>query len=338
MRVVGRALLLLALCLPGLGVAAKPLKSPAAELRSRHTVIASGVIAGTDGVLRLEAVQPVDGAPAPGPELALRIPDWLGPQLPAGERVLVAYAPFRRDPSLVDRRILDPQGPRLLLVAGLQPALFRDTPDHRARLLGDDGAARHPTRDEALRGLADPDPQWQNYYAHELVLAPRLRASLDAAALPAIARQLADPAAHPAARALWLQVAHTLPARDRDWWHAAALEVLARAPTVGLEDPADGHAALVRAAFDALERAQVAIPSLLLARWVAGGHAALAESALLAARRADPSSEDALLDAALARALLPSSTRQFLLDHRRRLVLMREALAQRRPDGAPAPR
>lgn len=333
MRAVGLVLLLL-LCVSGIAAAAKPLKSPAAELRSRYTVIASGVIAGTDGVLRLEDVQPVDGAPAPGPVLDLRIPEWLAANLPVGERVLVAYAPFRRDPSLVDRRILDPQGPRLLLVAGLQPALLRDTPQTRSRLLGSDGAARHPTLDEALRGLADPDPQWQNYYAHELALAPGLRAALDRRALRAIARQLADPAAHPAARALWLQVADTLPDRDRDAWNAAALDVIAHAPTTGLDDPAAGQATLVRAAFDALDRAQVAIPTPLLARWVAGEHAALAESALLAARRSAPESEDALLDAALARALLPASTRVFLLDHRRRLVLMREALAQRRAEGA----
>lgn len=326
------ALPCLLLCLPGAASGAKPLKSPAAELRSRHTVIASGVIAAVDGVLRLESVAAIDGAPAPGSDLELRIPEWLGPRLPAGERVVVAYAPFRRDPTLVDRRIIDPQGPRLLLVAGLEPALFRDTPQTRARLLGADGAARHPRPAEAVAGLADPDPQWQNYYAHELALAPAVRAAIDGEARRAIGRLLADADAHPAARALWLRIADSLPAPDRTWWHAAALSVLAAMPVDGLGSPADGRAALVRAAFDALERAQVAVPPAVLARWVAGDQAALAESALLAARRCAPESEDDLLDAALDRALLPAANRRFLLDHRRRLALMRESLVRQPAD------
>jgi hypothetical protein len=335
MRAVVRVLLVAMLALPGVAAAAKPVPSPAAELRSRYTVIASGVVAGTDGALRLDAVQPVDGEPAPGPTLDLAIPAWLAPCLPVGERVLVAYNPYRRDPTLLDRRIIDPRGPRLLVVAGLEPALFRDTAETRARLLGADGAARHPGFDEALRGLDDPDPQWRDYYAHELALAPVLRARLDAGAVPALRRLVDDADAPATARATWLRLADGIPGAPPGWWHAAALSTLARTPTTGLDDPASGHAALVRAAFDALDRAQVAVPAAVLARWVACGHAALAESALLAARRADPRSEDALLDAALARALLPADTRRFLLDHRRRLALMREALAQRRAGEAP---
>jgi hypothetical protein len=338
MRGVVRLLFAALLALPGLVHAAKPLQSPAAELRSRYTVIASGVIAGTDGALRLESVQPIDGAPAPGPMLDLAIPAWLAPRLPLGERVLFAYNPYRRDPTLLDRRIIDPGGPRLLVVAGLAPALFRDSPETRARLLGADGAARHPGYDEALRGLSDPDPQWQDYYAHELALAPALRARVDAAAVPALRRLLDDPDAPASARATWLRIADGIAGAPAGWWHAAALATLARTPTAALDDPASGHAALARAAFDALERAQVAVPAAVLARWVTCGHAALAESALLAARRGDPRAEDALLDAALARALLPADTRRFLLDHRRRLALMREALAQRRAGDAPGHR
>jgi hypothetical protein len=334
MGAIGRAMVAVLCCLPMLAGAAKPLKSPAAELRSRYTVIASGTIVGAGSTLVLNQVQPVDGRPEPGETLELRIPDWLAPRLATGERVLVAYSPFRRDPTLVDRRILDGDGPRLLLVAGLEPALLRDTPQTRARLLGADGAARHPTLDEALLGLRDPDPQWQNYYAHELALAPTLRAALGAQHRPLLGTLIADDDAHPSARALWLRLADTVPTDDTRWWHAAALAVLTRTSTDGLDDPLSGRAALVRAAFDALERAQVAVPTSTLARWVGSAQSALAESALLAARRTAPDTEDALIDAALARALLPAPTRGFLIDHRRRLALMREALAQRKAGDA----
>ena len=108
-------------------------------------------------------------------------------------------------------------------------------------------------------------------------------------------------------------------------WTAIAAALIAGQPVQVQQNQSDGHASLVRFAFDIVERDQQRLPQPQLERWLAGDNATLAEKALLLLRRDHAGAEQPALERALQRSLLPAAMREFLLDHRRR---------PRKPDAA----
>ncbi len=313
-------------------VSAKPIEPPTLALRDSRVMLVSGVI--TPDVRRdritLAQVETLRGEPEAEPALTVRIPAWTVDRVVPGERILVAYTLYRRDPTLPDRKMLDPQGPLALVSDGLEPALFRDDPQSRARLLTADGSIHLPGLPEVLDGLELRDPQWHNYYAHELAIRPELVKAIDAEALDRIERFLRNRDAHPSARAILFQSAAVFPATNRGWWHVAALDVLRSSPVALTDDPADGSVNLVRTVFLALEGEAAEPPVELAQRWVRSSSASLVESALLAVRRVEPAREEQLIGEALQLTLLPAVTRSFIIDHQRRLMFMRKALSEGR--------
>jgi hypothetical protein len=307
---------------------AGPIKPPGNALRGNGVMLVSGTVvaANADARLRLDDVALIHGkADVPKGTIELRTEPWVPSRLVAGERVIVAYATLTRDPMMGERMIPDPDGPRQVVVSGLEPALFADTPLTRARLLDADGVPRGASFDEALAGLADPDPRWQYYYVAELLHRPALAESLTRRHRGALGRVLASVDAHPAARTLILDASARIDL-GADWWQRAALDIVASSPLTAIDRADWPQATLVLAAFDRLRLADVAVPTDHAARWLRSDVPALAEAALLAVRRSDPSRERALAEAAAAEALLPIHTRRFIQDHLRRLAAMEAAL------------
>jgi len=310
---------------------ARVIDPPANELKSKWTTLVTGVVAdsGTPDQILLTDVQSLSVRQAASTELTLRAPAWVVSSLINGDRVIAAYLIARRDPTLTDRRILDPKGPRLLMSGGLEPALFRDNATTRERLFDSEGMVRVPGLSEALSGLGDPDPQWQNYYASELAIRPQLRMAVDAKALQVVESALRNADLHPSARAALFRAVPQFPARDTKWWHAAANDALQTLPTALSVSISDTRADLVRTVLDLFATQAVAPAEASVERWVTCGLPALVESALLVTRQFQPEREAVLIEQALAQTLLPSTTRAFLIDHDRRLTIMREALARR---------
>ncbi|MCB1554752.1 MAG: hypothetical protein KDJ14_13170 [Xanthomonadales bacterium] len=287
--------------------------------------------------LVLDDVQTLRGKPdAPG-KLAIRTLPWTLDRVAPGDRLIVAYTQFRRDPTLQDRRILDPDGPMMLVEDGLLPAMFRDNADTRARLFDQAGKLREPTLAEVVEGLSHDDPHWQSYYAHELSMRTDLRANWDRKTRTAVEALMRDVDADPAARASLFRAA-AAQQRERaaaPWWAGPALDVLRTHVTLVEARDGDLSADFIRSVFDVLESANVPVDAAVAARWITCNSAALSERALLAIRRHEPEQESALIAQALQRSLLPAESRAFLLDHQRRLQAMRDALVLRNDTPSP---
>jgi hypothetical protein len=317
-----RLITFLLLCLAtGFAQAAK-VKPPAAVLREATTSLAlvefaEPGVAGRMVFRRLEKL----GGDSDIPELIdLAVPEQLRHIVLPGERYLIAYTVFRREAEQVR---VDRRGAQLLVSPGLEPALLRDSAENRAILAwqpGADEAAVRARLPELLALLDHRDPQLQNFALSEIVLRPQLSTALDGRARKALLRFAANTQANANARARLLQAAVVLPQQyGKAGWREIALDVLDR-QSVQVQE-VEGTASLARFAFDLLERDDVKAPLPTLTRWLASDNAAVAEKALLALRRQEAARELPALEQALQLSLLPAGTREFLLDHRRRMGL-----------------
>lgn len=232
---------------------------------------------------------------------------------------LIAYTRYRRE---AERLIVNRLGAQLLVSAGMEPALWRDTKKAREMLAWNPGKGEEAQKQrlpELIALLDASDPQFQNFAAAEIVLRPSLTKHLDAAARERLRAFARGQGGHVAARTRLLEAAsQKLAGFDEPQWREIAQHVLAVTPT--RVQQTDGYASLVRFAFAILENGREVTAPGVLERWVASDNAALAEASLLALRREAPERELAALEATLSLSLLPAGTREFLLDHRRRLV------------------
>lgn len=316
---------------PSLACAAA-IEPPSAFLfNSSHSIVAAEVVRVTgDGGLELRVDKTLHGAPPQAPELRLRTPvQWLAGFEP-GQRVLAAYTLYRR--SSTRPRALEPrpEGAVLLVSAGLEPALFHDTPPMRALMTVRPSPASAPTRatlDVVMTGLRSRDPQLQNFHAAELELREPLHKLLSDRDRTTIARIAGDGKAHPSARAALLVVAIAYPERfGAQWPGDAALAIVSTSSVTEADATLSLLPNLIRTAFAVLERSHRRIPLASVKRWLPSAQVGLAEAALLAIRRAAPEHERPLIEATLARRDLTPASREFLRDHLRRLAIMHDAL------------
>jgi len=131
-------------------------------------------------------------------------------------------------------------------------------------------------------------------------------------------------------RSLVLEAALIFPTLYGNDWSPVAARLLAREQVSMLAReqvsaaPAQANEGLLWTAFGILQRDGTRVPIRHLARWVACGNGALSELALHAIRRQAPTRELPLIEEALAEPSLAAGTREFLLEHRRRLLAMSE--------------
>lgn len=310
----------LALAASGTALAAK-VKPPSAIFSEATTSIAAVrfVEVGPSGRLVFRRIEKIAGNDDVPELIDLSGPAELPGLIDHDDTYLIAFTRYRRE---AERLIVNRAGGQLLVSAGMEPALWRDTKQARALLAWKAGTGEDAQKKRLpdLVALLDaPDPQFQNFAAAEIVLRPSLTKHLDAAARERLRAFARGQGGHVGARAQLMEAAsQKLDGFDDPQWREIAQHVLAVTPT--RVQQTESYASLVRFAFAVLESGRDVIAPGVLERWIASDNAALSERALLALRREAPERELAALDAALALSLLPAGTREFLVDHRRRLV------------------
>lgn len=275
------------------------------------------------------------GKPQPPDKIDVRAPMSALQTAKLGERYIFGYSLVRPDPRNPTRTIADPDGAILLTSIGLEPALFRDTPDVRAILKvarSERGRESQRLFDLLMQALAGPDPQLQNLaageIAQELEMGERLREG-GRNVVEKVARNLHTPAG---VRATLLLAAATRPADLGDWWQAASTDVVTSTPVDGYAAGTSDPTGLVLLALEVLNQHAVTVPPDALKRWVWSASPALVERACLMLRREFPAGERTVIQQALADPKLPGQTRKFLNDHLRRLDRL-DAKSNARKDG-----
>lgn len=319
-------------------VCAKALQPPSELLQAPTNNVIVAEVLGIDpgGKLRLKTLVDILGLNAAPDELTLTTPPWVLARLSQGEHYLLAYTAFTRSAVKPKTLVAIPTGPTMLIGPGLEPALFLDSAGARKLLTRIQRTVQDPSRsdlDPVLSGLASADWQYQNYFAAELTLRPKLLAQLTAADHNQIAAFIRNPQSHPSARALLLRsMAQRSESSQLPWIDAAASDILSGLSESGHQGADDFSATLANTAFTLLQDRKTLIELVTLARWVASDSPSLAEQALLLIRRQAPEQERPLAEAALLRSLLGADTRTFLHDHLRRLTLLEKALLKAAPD------
>ena len=267
--------------------------------------------------------------PAPT-KLSLRAPNWVLAQLSKGARYVIAYTAYSSNPMMSESVVLDPKGPMVLMDPGIEPAIFKDSASTRLMLARAPQEREIESRaylDRVLAGFANSDPQIQSYFAAELSYRPELLEKLSASDVLHVRQLLASPDAHPSARAQLLEVATNAGDRfDDAWLQDYASQLLGSLDISGHSVAGDLTGALAQSAFAAIEKRKLSVALPKLARWIASDTPGLAEFALLAIRRQAPAQEVTLIRQTLERSLLNNATREFLIDHLRRLEIMNATL------------
>lgn len=303
-------------------VAAPVVPPPINALWDRDTVLAEATFVDQPkpNALRFIDVRVVHGGDARS-EVTVRADDDVVRMAKPGTRYVLAWRETQSSPSTRKRQVMRPDGPQLLMSPGLSPALLEARPETREWLLQPPSAERldgpeHLRR--SMAGLRSDDPQIQSLFAAELFARSSLRQQLGAAEqgrLRAFVRRT-DRAV--AARSLVLEAALIFPTLYGDDWSPVAARLVAKEPVSSA--PAQPNEGLVWTAFGILQRDGTRVPIRHLARWIACGNGALSELALHAIRRQAPTRELPLIAEALAEPNLAAGTREFLLEHRRRLL------------------
>lgn len=305
LRLIATGLGLLA---AGAASAAK-MQPPSAVLGESTTSIAAVryVEAGPAGRLVFRRIEKIEGGDEIPELIDLSAPPQLAGLISPQDIYLIAYS---RD------------GAQLIVAAGLEPALWRDSPKARELVrwkAGSDEATQRERVPELMALFDAADPQFQNFASAEIVLRPSMAKHLDAMQRERLRAFARGQGGNVTARARLLEAASRKMAGfgDPEWREIAQHVLAGTSPRV---QQADGYANLVRCAFAILDNDRDVIAPGVLERWIASDDTSLAEAALLALRREAPAHELTALDAALSLSLLPAGTREFLLEHRRRLV------------------
>lgn len=331
-------LLFLAFGLGGTALSAKPVQPPLELLYDGDNRLVLGSLVDVDpkGRLVFERKQVLDGKPRPPEKIDVRVPLTVLGGVKIGERYVFGYATGQKDPRDPLRRIANPDGPQLLVSVGLDPALFRDTPDVRAILAAarsERGRESRKTFDLLMKALSGDDPALQNLAAGQIALDPELGERLREHGRETVERTARDPKTSPVVRASLLRSAAQRPGDFGDWWQRTSLDVVTNTPVDGYATSPSDPFDLVLTALELLDQHAAKVPPDALKRWVWSTNPALAERASLMLRRQSAALERSTIQQALADPALPAATRTFLEGHLRRLDRL-EARTKARKEGS----
>jgi len=289
-----------------------------------------------DGRLVFERKDVLSGKLKPPEHIDVRVPKSALDTVKLGDRYIFGYSMLRPDPRRPTQLTMNPDGAVMLVSIGLDPALFRDTPETRAILkLGRSEHGRESRRlfDLLMKSLAGADPALQRLAAGEIAQEPelgeRLRDKDAAAVIETAVRNVKTP---PGVRVTLLVSASHRPSDFGDWWQSAATDVVTSTPIDGYPDRAMEPTDLVLTALELLDQHAVKLPPDALRRWVRSPNPPLVERASVMLRRQSPALERSAIQEALADPTLPETTRKFLGDHLRRLDRL-DARSKARKDG-----
>ena len=327
---------LLFACVPS--ARADRLESPLELIYAPDAMLVAGKLIEINptGRIVIQRGEVLAGKDKPPEKIDIRVgKDALG-QVKTGERYVIAYSMFHRDPRRPVGMAPNLDGATVLVSPGIEPAVFRDTPSVRAILKAgrtEHGRESRKLLDLLLAALAGDDPQLQNLAAGELAYEPELGDELKDADRAAIEKTVRNVKTPVRVRTTLLEGASRQPKTLGEWWRAAALDIVTTTPVDGYSDAASDPVLLVLTAFDVLDRYAVKIPPDVLKRWVWNPNPPLVERVCVMLRREAPGEERSTIQLALADPKLPETTRKFLNDHLRRLDRMNER-AKARKEGS----
>jgi hypothetical protein len=303
---------------------AERLESPLELMYAPDAQIVAGKLIEINPVGRI-VIEPKDilwGKTKPPAHLDIRIPNDFLNDVKTGERYVVAYSMFRRDPRKALGMVPNKEGAVAMVSPGIEPAVFRDTPAIRAILKAgrnEHGRESRKLAELLLAALPGDDTQIQNLAAGELAYEPELGERLNDADRAVIEKTVRDPKTPIRVRTVLLEGAARLPKTLGEWWKKAALDIVTTTPVDGYSGKASDPVLLIMTAFDVLDRYSVKIPPETLKRWVWNPNPALVERVCVMLRREGPGEERSTIQLALADPKLPEATRKFLNDHLRQL-------------------
>lgn len=308
------ALLLLSVSIATAG----PWRTPSERLQSKQAQLVIGHLSKVEGsqITLRDAEQKLGLDPMPQP-VEIDLPLWAANQLEVGQRYWVAYTIFADNPIEKGAYFIDTRGAQVLQNEGLSPAVIRDDPLLHAWFEQGMDATKPEGRALLFQGLAHADPQIQHLFAGELRYHTRLPSSLSKKELNLLKRYLLDDRYHPFARACLLTVLHDAKTPDFD---SLVARVLASAPLRGYSEPGVNQGMLISLTLDFVNQTKSKPEAGLLERLVLADNASISEFALLALRAQSAGLEQQALENALKQSLLAAETRQFLIDHQRRLA------------------
>jgi hypothetical protein len=332
-RALSRAVLAPLLVLASLALApplrAQRVEAPLELMHAPDASIVAGKLVEINPTGRI-VVEPTDvlwGKTKPPAKLDVRVPrDFLN-DVKTGERYIVAYSLFRRDPRKPVGMVPNKEGAIAIVSPGIEPAVFRDTPAIRALLKAgrsEHGRESRKLADLVLNALSGEDEPLRYLAAGELAYEPELGERLteaDRARIEAVARDAKAPIR---VRTVLLEAGSRMPEKLGDGWKKAAMDIVTTTPVDGYSDKASDPVLLLLTAFDVLDRYSVKIPPETLRRWVRNPNPALVERVCVLLRREGPDLERKAIADALADPKLSETTRKFLNDHLRRLDRIEE--------------
>ena len=262
------------------------------------------------GGQRFAVIAPLHGE-ASG-ELALRT-EGLGELcVDPGRRVIVGFTDLLWRP-LERAFVLDPEGPRLLAVDGVGPALLADHAALHRLLARGESLPDAQTVDLLLDLLAVRDPPSRHLAATELQMQPTLWTSFGRKEVRRLRRALEDAVEDTYLRFELLQVAAGLAglgATDADWVATACRDALADVPVS--PDFATHEPALAIFALQAIAERGGAEDAGLVARHLESTHPTVGAAAARSLFAVDPEQARVLAAEALARGTLHAEARQTL--------------------------
>ena len=308
---------------------AERLESPLELMYAPDASIVAGKLVETNPVGRI-VIEPKDllwGKSKPPGKLDIRVPTDFLNDVKTGERYVVAYSLFRRDPRKAVGMVPNKEGAVAIVSPGIEPAVFSDTPAIRAILKAgksEHGRESRKLADLLLAALSGDDPQLQYLAAGELAYEPELGERLTDADRAAIEKTVNDAKRPIRVRMVLLEAASRMPETLGDWWKKAALDIVTTTPVDGYSGKASDPVLLIMTAFDVLDRYSVKVPPETLKRWVWNPNPALVERVCVLLRREGPDLERSAMQEALADPKLSEATRKFLNDHSRQLDRIEE--------------
>jgi hypothetical protein len=161
----------------GPAMAAKRLVPPSLSLTEPQNVVlvgrakelaAAGVVFAREVTLHGESP----------PSVVVRMSEDLKQEIELGRRYIVGYTALRRDPRHRSRDYyLDPEGPRVVEVPGVGPALLEDTAAIRSLVIAGqagESAVQREILEAILKQVLDPEPRTRLMVLAELALRPEL--------------------------------------------------------------------------------------------------------------------------------------------------------------------
>ena len=265
-------------------------------------------------------------------------PDLRKP-LVAGGRYVLAYSPYAE--NRLEQIVVNPRGASFLSSPGIEPGLWKDSREARARVMwridseesehgrehevGESSDAARHAMPRLLKMLRSDDSQWREFAAAEIALRPALIARLDGSEQKALQRFVASDAGPDRARASLLQAAAAMPATMEavNGWDKVATTLMAEMPLQTRD--VDRRSALVLAALSYPSARQQDRDGKLQSRWLFSDDMALVEMAATALLDISADVAKSAFDAALADVGLANDNRTVIQGFKQRLENMHAA-------------